>query len=141
MAAKRDGVPAWKSAGLQPLKPVTTAFTLSLGDPASMAEAARKGSWPIFKVKLGGEGDPARLHAVREAAPQARLVVDANEAWNAENFAQNMKACAEVGVELVEQPLPADSDALLKRCRAERPGLRRRERARGGRPRRARGQV
>lgn len=114
LAAKRDGVPAWKSAGLGPLKPITTAYTLSLGDPASMAEAARTGAWPILKVKLGGDGDPARIRAVREAAPDARLVADANEAWDEKNFAENMRACAEARMELVEQPLPADADALLR---------------------------
>jgi L-alanine-DL-glutamate epimerase-like enolase superfamily enzyme len=114
LAAKRDGVPARKAAGLGPLQPVTTAYTLSLGGPSSMAEAARAGAWPILKLKLGGDGDPARIRAVREAAPDARLVVDANEAWDAANFAQNMKACAEAGVELVEQPLPAEADDLLR---------------------------
>jgi L-alanine-DL-glutamate epimerase-like enolase superfamily enzyme len=113
-AAKRDGVPAWSTAGLDGLKPVTTAYTLSLGDPGSMAEAARRGSWPILKLKLGGEGDPERIRAVREAAPAARLIADANEAWNAQNFAENMRACADARVELVEQPLPADSDDLLR---------------------------
>jgi L-alanine-DL-glutamate epimerase-like enolase superfamily enzyme len=117
-SAKRDGVPAWKSAGLNPPRPVTTAYTLSLGDPAGMAEAARAGGWPILKLKLGGDGDPARIRAVREAAPEARLIVDANEAWNARNFAENMRACAEAGVELVEQPLPAGADDLL--CEVER---------------------
>jgi L-alanine-DL-glutamate epimerase-like enolase superfamily enzyme len=83
-----------------------------------MAEAARAGGWPILKLKLGGDGDPARIRAVREAAPEARLIVDANEAWNARNFAENMRACAEAGVELVEQPLPAGADDLL--CEVER---------------------
>jgi L-alanine-DL-glutamate epimerase-like enolase superfamily enzyme len=113
-AAKRDGVPAWSTAGLDGVKPVTTAYTLSLGDPATMAEAARRGNWPILKLKLGGDGDPERVRAVRKAAPAARLVVDANEAWNERNFAANMRSCAEARVELVEQPLPADSDELLR---------------------------
>ena len=65
-------------------------------------------------MKLGGDGDPARIHAVRRAAPDAELVVDANEAWRAENFAENMRACAETHVALVEQPLPADADDLLR---------------------------
>jgi L-alanine-DL-glutamate epimerase-like enolase superfamily enzyme len=114
LAAKRDGVPVWKSAGLPQPRTVTTAFTLSLGDPASMAEAARAGNWPILKLKLGGDGDPERVRAVREAAPGARLIVDANEAWDARNFAANMRACAEAGVELVEQPLPDGADELLR---------------------------
>ncbi len=114
LAAKRDGVPVWKKAGLPRPRPVTTAFTLSLSDPASMAGAAGAGDWPILKLKLGGDGDPERIRGVREAAPGARLIVDANEAWDARNFAANMRACAEAGVELVEQPLPDGADELLR---------------------------
>jgi L-Ala-D/L-Glu epimerase len=114
LAAKRDGIPVWKSAGLAEPRPATTAFTLSLGDPEAMAAAAREGNWPVLKLKLGGDGDPARIRAVRTSAPNARLIVDANEAWNVRNFAENMGACAEAGVELIEQPLPADADDLLR---------------------------
>ena len=96
-----------------------------------MAEAARRAAGrPLLKLKLGGDGDPERLRAVRAAAPGARLVVDANEAWNAANFAANMRACAEAGVELIEQPLPAGADDMLRDVAARRAGLRRRERAR-----------
>jgi L-alanine-DL-glutamate epimerase-like enolase superfamily enzyme len=113
--AKRSGEPAWKRAGLAPLKPVTTAYTLSLGDPASMADAARRAAdRPILKLKLGGDGDPERIRAVREAVPAARLVVDANEAWSERNFGENMRACADAGVEMVEQPLPAGADGMLR---------------------------
>jgi L-Ala-D/L-Glu epimerase len=112
--AKKSGVPAWQSAGLPPPQPLQTAFTISLGSPESMAEAAAAASGrPLLKLKLGGAGDPARLQAVRERAPAARLVVDANEAWDVDSFAENMRACAEAGVELIEQPLPAGGDALL----------------------------
>jgi L-alanine-DL-glutamate epimerase-like enolase superfamily enzyme len=115
LAARQSGVPAATTAGIGALRPVTTAYTLSLGDPESMAEAARRASArPLLKLKLGGEGDPARLRAVRAAAPQSRLVVDANEAWSEADFAENMRACAEAGVLLVEQPLPAGADAMLR---------------------------
>ena len=68
--------------GLAPLQPVLTAFTLSLGTPEAMAAAAREaGAYPLLKLKLGGDGDRERLAAVRAAAPQARLIADANEAW------------------------------------------------------------
>ncbi len=115
LQAKRSGVPAFKRAGLKPLHAVTTCYTLSLGAPEAMVEAALKARhYPLLKVKLGGDGDPERIRAVRAAAPEARLVVDANEAWSAENFSENMAACAEAGVALVEQPLPADADDLLR---------------------------
>jgi L-alanine-DL-glutamate epimerase-like enolase superfamily enzyme len=115
LEAKRSGEPAWKRAGLDQLRPVATAFTLSLGDPESMAAAARRAAdRPILKLKLGGDGDPARIAAVRAAAPAARLIVDANEAWSARNLSRNMHACAKAGVEMIEQPLPAGADDLLR---------------------------
>ncbi len=114
--AKRAGVPAHVLAGIDRLRPVTTCYTLSLGTPDAMAEAAAKASGrAILKVKLGGgDGlDAARIAAVRAGAPDSELVVDANEGWRPENFVENMKACADVGVALIEQPLPASDDAAL----------------------------
>jgi L-alanine-DL-glutamate epimerase-like enolase superfamily enzyme len=64
-------------------------------------------------VKLGAAGDPARIAAVRAAAPRARLIADANEGWTEQNLAENLAACAAAGVELIEQPLPAGDDAAL----------------------------
>src|SRR5262249_25855832 len=79
-----------------------------------MAEAAAEAAErPLLKVKLGQPGDPDRVRAVRRAAPRAGLIVDANEGWNAENLAANLAACADAGVTLVEQPLPAADDAAL----------------------------
>jgi L-alanine-DL-glutamate epimerase-like enolase superfamily enzyme len=83
-----------------------------------MAEAtANAAHRPLLKIKLGGDGDPARIAAVRRAAPKSELIVDANEAWTAENLEQNLNACAEAGVTLVEQPLPAGQDEVLSRIR------------------------
>lgn len=114
LEAKSAGCRAWEIAGLPGPRPATTAYTLSLGTPESMGEAARAAaSRPLLKVKLGGEGDPARIAAVRAGAPQARLIVDANEAWRPETLEANLAACLEAGVALIEQPLPAGEDALL----------------------------
>jgi L-Ala-D/L-Glu epimerase len=114
LEAKNSGQSAAKILGVAPLHPVETAYTLSLGTPASMGEAARVSSQrPILKLKLGGNGDPQRLEAVRAAAPNARLIVDANEAWSATNIQMNIEACLAAGVELIEQPLPAGADDLL----------------------------
>ncbi len=127
--AKRLGIPAYSLAGLHRLAPVTTAYTLSLGTPESMAEAARAAAdRPLLKIKLGGDGDRERLAAVRAAAPDAVLIVDANEAWEAGDLERNLAACAAAGVALVEQPLPAGRDAHPRGPTAPRPGLRRRER-------------
>jgi L-alanine-DL-glutamate epimerase-like enolase superfamily enzyme len=115
LEAKKTGRPAWQLAGLIAPKAVLTAFTLSLDTPERMAAAARNATAsPLLKVKLGGDGDPERLHAIRSAVPTARLTVDANEGWSEQNFAANMRSCMETGVELIEQPLPADADELLR---------------------------
>ena len=114
LEAKRLGIPAAAIAGLHRLSPVTTAYTLSLGTPEAMAAAARAAAGrPLLKLKLGGEGDPARLAAVRAAVPDAELIADANEAWRPHDLAANYAACVEAGVSLVEQPLPAGGDAAL----------------------------
>jgi L-alanine-DL-glutamate epimerase-like enolase superfamily enzyme len=114
LEAKRSGRPAHTVAGLALLKPLVTAYTISIGAPEAMAAAAqRAGHRPLLKVKLGGEGDPARIAAVRNAAPGAELIVDANEGWTAENLAENLAACAAAGVSIVEQPLPAGNDGAL----------------------------
>ena len=115
LEARLAGRPVWQLAGLPEPQPVTTAFTLSLDEPAAMAAAAtRAAGRPLLKVKLGGPGDSERIAAVRAAAPAATLIVDANEAWTADNLAAHLEACARAGVALIEQPLPAGADALLE---------------------------
>jgi L-Ala-D/L-Glu epimerase len=114
LEAKRAGRPAYDWLGLAPPQPRVTAYTISLGTPQAMATAAAAAAArPLLKVKLGGEGDRDRIAAVRKAAPGAELIVDANEGWNAANLAANLAACADAGVTLVEQPLPAADDAAL----------------------------
>ncbi len=116
--AKRLGVPAFQMAGLHRLAPATTAYTLSVGTPEAMAEAAAKAAdRPVLKIKLAGAGDPARIAAVRAAAPDAQLIVDANEAWAEADLEGHFAACAAAGVALVEQPLPAGQDAALARVK------------------------
>jgi len=114
LEAKRSGRPVHELAGLPAPKPLPTAFTISLDTPETMAAAAAKAStWPLLKIKLGREGDAARLRAVRQAAPKAKLIVDANEGWTPDNLAANFAACAEAKVALIEQPLPEAQDAVL----------------------------
>ncbi len=108
LEAKLAGVPAWQMAGLGRLSPCVTAYTLSVGTPEEMARAAREAAErPVLKVKLAGEGDPARLFAVRDAAPDCELIADANEAWRPEFLPEFFDACVKTGVALIEQPLPA----------------------------------
>jgi L-alanine-DL-glutamate epimerase-like enolase superfamily enzyme len=114
LSAKRAGKPVHELAGLPPLKPLVTAYTISLAEPDVMAEQAAKAAGrALLKVKLGSTDDRTRIMAVRQAAPQAELIVDANEGWTADNLAENLAACAQAGVTLVEQPLPADADDVL----------------------------
>lgn len=114
LEAKRSGTSAAVLAGLAPLRPVPTAFTISLADPGTMAaeaEAAR--AHPMLKLKLGGAGDGERLRAVRAAVPHARLIADANEAWQPDETESLLAAAAAANVELLEQPLPAEHDGML----------------------------
>jgi len=116
LEAKRAGRAVWQLAGLDEPAPVTTAYTLSLEVPASMeAAAVRHATRPLLKIKLGGDGaaDIARLQAVRRGAPDARLVVDANEGWTLADYEALAAPMRELGVTLVEQPLPAGDDAAL----------------------------
>ncbi|QFT31231.1 L-Ala-D/L-Glu epimerase [Labrenzia sp. THAF82] len=112
--AKRSGRSAATIAGLGTLKPVTTAFTISVDTPEIMAEkTAAAAHRPLLKVKLAGAGDDERIAAVRASAPNSTLIVDANEAWDEGCFDKNMSACKAAGVALIEQPLPAKGDELL----------------------------
>ena len=114
LEAKRSGTPVWALAGLAAPGPEITAYTLSLADPDTMrAEAAKHAHRPLLKIKLGGEGDMARLEAVRAGAPATRIIIDANEGWSAEEYAALAPALLRLGVEMVEQPLPADADEAL----------------------------
>ncbi len=115
LEAKLTGRPVWQLAGMAPPAPLVTAYTLSLDTPERMAEAARShASRPLLKLKLTGEGDIERVQAVREGAPAARLIVDANEGWVAAQLDRFLPAFAALGVAMVEQPLPADADAVLE---------------------------
>jgi len=112
--AKRAGKPAHALAGLPAPRPLVTAYTISLDRADAMAAAAAKAaSRELLKVKLGGAGDPERIRAIRAATPGCELIVDANEGWNPQNLAENLAACAEAGVTLIEQPVPAGADQCL----------------------------
>jgi L-alanine-DL-glutamate epimerase-like enolase superfamily enzyme len=114
LAAKQRGKRAWELAGIEPPPPVVSAMTLSLDTPQNMAEAARASAHlPLLKLKVTGDGDLERVTAVRGGAPDSRLIVDANEGWRPEMLDSLLPALAGLGVELVEQPLPADSDDIL----------------------------
>jgi L-Ala-D/L-Glu epimerase len=113
LAAKQSGKRVWQLAHRPEWQPIVTAYTLSLASPEAMAEAAAMSDRPLLKLKLGREGDEERLKRVREAVPNSRIIVDANEGWSPENLPRMLAICAEQRVEMVEQPLPADKDGAL----------------------------
>ena len=114
LEAKRSDIPVWKLADLPEPKSLVTAFTISLGDPEKMeADAHASAHLPLLKLKLAGERDEARVAAVRRGAPNARLIVDANEAWTGRDVAAEAAILASYGVELIEQPVHRGRDALL----------------------------
>jgi len=114
LEAKAAGRPAWELAGLAEPLPLLTAYTLSLDTPERMREAARRhAARPLLKLKLGGDADLERVAAVREGAPEARIIVDANEGWDLATLEALAPRLAAFGVELIEQPLAAGADAAL----------------------------
>ena len=118
LEAKESGVPVWKRAGLPEPRAIETAVTIVLDTPEQMAIAARAAKGNLLKLKLGGPEDIARLEAVHEACPDARLILDANEGLDAKAFPILAKQAAKLGVGLIEQPFAVGKDAALLR----RPG-------------------
>src|SRR5207248_7496958 len=116
LEAKRSGKRAWELANIPIADQVETSFTISLDAPARMADAAAAAiDLPILKLKLcGDDGDVARVEAVRAAAPNARLLIDANESWSPRHYRNTISALNELGVALIEQPFPADADDVLE---------------------------
>lgn len=116
LEAKISGKRAWELANIPMVPEVETSLTISLDAPAAMAAAAKaNANTPILKLKLGGNDvDLARVEAVREAAPAARLLIDANESWSPPHYREIVPALKRLRVELIEQPFPADADDVLE---------------------------
>ena len=118
LEAKLTGTPVWQLAGLPEPKPLPTTMTISLSEPAIMAEAAKATHARILKLKLGGPDDLTRVEAVRRARPDAKLVLDGNEGLDPAQFPELAARAGDLGVVLIEQPFPAGQDDALTR----RPG-------------------
>ena len=115
LEAKRSGCRVGDLLGLSPARPLITAYTLSLDSAEAMHRAAiENADRPLLKLKLGGEGDIERVRAVRKGAPKARLIVDANEGWDTDRYRQLVPELVRLDVEMIEQPLPADTDDGLR---------------------------
>jgi len=114
LEAKVAATPVHKLADLPAPQPVQTAYTISLDTPEKMAAAAATNAHrPLLKIKLAGQGDLERVAAIRQHAPNSKLIVDANEGWTADIVERSADELAQLGVALVEQPLPATDDAAL----------------------------
>lgn len=127
LAAKQSGRSALESvrsehpapsAHQRPLQPRETCLTISMAEPDAMADKALKHApHKLLKLKLGGSDwsrDGERMGAVRAARPEARLIVDANEGWPAEALPDLLGVARHHRVELVEQPVPAGQDRVLR---------------------------
>jgi L-Ala-D/L-Glu epimerase len=116
LEAKISGKRVWELANIPVVSEVVTTLTISLDTDAKMAAAARANATaPILKLKLGGDDlDLPRVEAVREAAPAARVLIDANESWSPEHYEEIVPALKELGVALIEQPFPTDADEVLE---------------------------
>jgi L-alanine-DL-glutamate epimerase-like enolase superfamily enzyme len=115
LEAKISGIPAAVTTGAGAFRPITTCYTLSLAPAEQMAaQAQQMAHLPLLKLKLGGGAEDAkRMRQVRAARPDARLVADANEAWDVADFVALMEVAAECGMESIEQPLAAGEDVAL----------------------------
>jgi L-alanine-DL-glutamate epimerase-like enolase superfamily enzyme len=118
LEAKRSGNSVVAALRLAAPQPLTTAFTISLGEPDVMAAQARANAdRALLKVKVGTGDDESRIRAVRLAAPDAAIILDANEGWPEDTLEHHLRVAAEAGIALVEQPLPAGKDELLAEIR------------------------
>ena len=114
LRAKQTGVPAWRSAGLDALEPVTTVFTIGLGDEATTRRKLREARhYPLLKLKVDAQRHLQIVRMVRQEHPAARVVVDANQSWTRALLDELLPGLVELGVELVEQPVPRGQDAQL----------------------------
>lgn len=114
LRAKQSGIPAWNTAGLPPLQPLTTVFTLGLGTEEDTRRKARYAQhFPLLKLKCDGERNVDVVRWVREEHPSARIAVDANQSWNRDLLEHIMPQLVELGVEMVEQPVRRGEDAQL----------------------------
>jgi L-Ala-D/L-Glu epimerase len=116
LEAKRSGKRVWELANIPIVEQVETSFTISLDTPEKMAAGAKAAAaLPILKLKLGGNDiDLPRVEAVREAAPNTRLLIDANESWSPDHYRKIVSALKKLDVDLIEQPFPADADEVLE---------------------------
>lgn len=115
LEAKTTGQRAWDIADIEAPVPSVTAETIGLGTIDEMAQAAKRLSKaPLIKVKLDAELITERMQAVHDNAPNARLIIDPNEGWTVDVLKSVAPVLVEMGVEMIEQPVPAGDDEGLR---------------------------
>jgi L-Ala-D/L-Glu epimerase len=114
LKAKKTGKAVWQLAGMEAPKPILTAYTISLDEPEIMAQAAIEAAGrPLLKVKIGGADDIARVRAVANARPDARLIVDANEGLSEESLPTLLAQARDLNIDVIEQPFAVKQDYRL----------------------------
>jgi L-alanine-DL-glutamate epimerase-like enolase superfamily enzyme len=115
LEAKRGGKRIWELTGIEP-RPVATVFTIGIeASPEAMAErAAAAAKHPVLKIKLDANQPLERLRAIRNARPDADLVVDANQSWDFGLLKEVLPGCTELDIRMIEQPLPRGGDEALE---------------------------
>lgn len=115
LEAKRNAQPAWQMAGIGTPRDVETAFTIGMRAIDDVrATAARFADFPLLKLKVGRDDPLATIAAARVGAPSSRFIVDPNQSWSAADVIALADQLAELGVVLLEQPVPVDDDAGLR---------------------------
>lgn len=109
---RKHNLPLYQVLDLPEPSPMPTAFTIGISSPETMArQAARIADFSVIKVKLGSDNDVDRLAAIRRARPDAKLYVDANAAWSAEEAVERLSQLLPYDLTLVEQPVPREDYA------------------------------
>lgn len=118
LIGKKLGTPTWKLWGLDSRKTPQTSFTIGIDSMAKVVEKVGEAEkYPVLKIKLGVEGDMEILKEVRKLAPKKKLRVDANCGWSVKQAILKAKTLEKLGVEFLEQPIPAGNNAALKRIK------------------------
>ncbi len=108
LVGKICGQPLWRLLGLDRATTPPTSYTISIDTVEGTADRTRRAvGFHALKIKVGGPDDLERVRAVRREAPHATIRVDANEAWSVDSTTALCPELADLGVELIEQPLPA----------------------------------
>lgn len=113
LEAKKAETTIWDLTGIE-AGPTCTVLTIGIGTPEEMAEAARELDTPRLKVKLNDELPLERIRAVREARPDAEIIVDINQGWTFEQLVELAPRFADLGIAMIEQPLPRGGDEALE---------------------------